>query len=212
MSIFGTIKNFILSGAKDVVHVAERIWTSVQLLWHLLGSVTGAVGNAWGVLYNAIRDGADALGEAAEAAYTTGRWLLTALPRAVGYVFSEVIGWAGREIHTASHAVEVVARDVIKAVERFVLGLINDVKHAVAVVEGWAKDALNFVEKYGALVVNLLGHPERLVTWILPVLIEPLLKWLAGESKGVLLWLLRNLKGLSAEFVHVLEEVLKDFV
>lgn len=213
MSLWGDVTGFVTGGVKTVVGTAERVLDAIKSLWSLLGGLTREVSEAWGEFYQALVYIGDALAQLASADYSAIKWLAErGLPGAVSYVFGQVVGWTEREVAGAIDALQTVILAFVRAVERVLVGVINDVKHLLAIVEHWAAAAFNFVEGAGAWLWNLVSHPERLVAWIIPVLIEPLLRWMVSESRGLVLWFLRQLKPLAVDFADVLEDVFRDLV
>lgn len=213
MSLWSDVESFVTGGVGTIAEAAKRLISAVKSLWSLLGGLTRDVSEAWGAFYQGIAYIGDALSELANNTYSALKWTLEhGIPGAVSYVFAVLLGWTKREVATAIRDLRAVLLGFVKDVVRFILGIIADVKHLLGVVAHAAAVAFNFVEHAGVWLWNLVSHPERLVAWIIPDLLEPLLKWMVSESRGLVLWFLRQLKPLAVDFAEVLEDVFKDLV
>lgn len=209
MSIIGDITKIFTGPVEDVVSLANKTWEAIKGIWYAITHPSEMLDAAWNWMVN----GTDWIVYqvavfASHAETAVLHVLLTTIPKAIGWAISETWKLAKWEIERAYNEL----RYVVRIGTNFLLSLIykvaKDAEGVVRDVVRWVTHAVEWVDKFGAQVWNLLSHPERLVKWIMGSLVGPFVIELARLSVPVLAFLFKSWTRNSSELAHVAEDLI----
>lgn len=212
-SLLGDIGGWLTGAAGKVRDLARATWQSIKHLWSVVGSVFRKVGGAWASLYTDLGGALGALERFARSVYTLGRWLAEhVVPKRITQAIGQALGYARR---LATRLVDGLAGRVA-SIYRYLRRRVDGVASFASGLRRWAFSEVATIRRYlfGQVrrAVDLLGHPDRLVAWVLPSLVVPLLRFIYAHSQALGLWVgrlvVRNLPGLVKEAEDVLSKIL----
>ena len=191
-SVLDSIGNWISGAADSVKHLAEGAWKTVKSLFHFVTGVFSHVGDAWRAIYHALDAVGGSVGNVLTDVYKSLRQvILHTVPDAVNWAVRKAVAYAKKGVLLA----ERIAATALRKTGHFLHGLINSVaseaRHLFRIVSHAVNDVAHWVGKYGNRVVNLVLHPSRLVAWILPHLLLPLLRFMIDQAKPVVRFFMR---------------------
>lgn len=188
----------------------------VRAIYHAIASVFGffsrigtVLDAAWDWMVNGFEWLGDRMVWAAGAAFNTISWVVTR--------------WVPMAAHWALGKAVAYAIGAAKAVEHYAAGLVHDairfLTGALHTVESWARGAfrlvtgelskiVKWIAQAGKYVFGILSHPTRLVAWILPDLLVPLIKFVIQSSAPVIRWLIGAFVHLAPELATTLEDAI----
>lgn len=194
MGFIDWIRNALGGVFGRIEDLAGRVASALGTLYHIIRILGVNVTRQWGSLtYHLIRAPATVLSFIGHS-LNLARWFaFVFVPRWVNWAKREVTIWASKLINELTLLLWRLHNWMLK----FVDGAINAVR-------AWALDWINnlrrrlddawaFLKRIGALVLNLLTDPIRLVTWILPVLVGPLFRFIDSRREAIARWLLDQL-------------------
>ena len=208
-SIAGAL-NSVISIPGDAI---RAVYNAVKSVWDFFGHLTQLVGAAWDWMVNGVEWLGDRAGWLGSSVWGLGKWLIE---RWVPMAAHWALGQAAALAYGLAKSVENIARGLVSAAVRFLRGLVHT-------LETWARDAVRFllgeigkigswIARAGKYVFGLVAHPARLVDWILPALLTPLLKFLIGSSAPVIRWLIGAFVKLAPELASTLEKAVADLL
>lgn len=208
-SIFSDAVKFFTHPGKTVSDLAGKVWGAIKKVLNWATAVFRNVGAAWGDLHFSFRTLISGLEHLAEGSYSALRWLaLSHVPKWARKAVTDAISWATRNIKTvASTAIKLAGQ-----VKTWALRRINDVldyaRKGLRSLRALANSAIHWIKHQGARVWDIVMHPKKLVTWILPSLVTPLMRWIMSHVEAVstliLSWFFSNV----GRFVPIIERVL----
>lgn len=213
LDIFDTIAgafNAITSIPGDVV---RTIYNAIKSVWGFFAHVAEVLDSAWDWMVN----GVEWLGSRAEwlggAAFNVLTWLTTRwIPMAAHWALGQAVAYA----IGAVKQVERWVSSLVAGAVRILRGLINTVEHwartAFRAVTGEIGKLITWTVQAGKYVFGILAHPQRLVAWIIPDLLVPLLKFLVSSSAPVVRWLIGAAAHLLPELATTLEDAISKLI
>lgn len=207
--IFGDVAGFLSSPFKSVGQLAGKVWAAIKHVISWAKDVFRNVGAAWGDLHGAFRALISGLESLAEGIYASVRNLTNAIiPKWMRKAISDSIDWAERNIKTIASA----AKKLAGQVKTWAVGEFNKVKHAIstgiAAVRSIANKAITFIKDKGNWLWDTVRHASKLVTWILPSLVTPLLRYIRDHLEAVSMLILRWAFSNPGKWINLLERVL----
>lgn len=192
LSVFSDVAGFLTGKFKDLSELAGKVWGAIK---HTLTFVTGIfrnVGAAWSDLHFAFRTLISGIEHVAEGTYSAIRWLAgTAVPKWTRAAIKDAIDWATRNIKSvANRAIKLVgqakewALGKVNAVLAFARAGLSNLRKLINTASHWIKDV-------GHRLWDIVFHPAKLVTWILPSLVTPLFRWIFDHLEAVSTLILR---------------------
>lgn len=203
---FGTITSI----PGDVV---STIWRAIKGVGDFFGHLNQLVDAAWDWMVNGVEWLGSRAAWAAGAAFNTISWLVTRwVPMAAHWALGKAVAYAIGAVRQLEKWASTLVGDAV----RFLRGLIRT-------VEAWARSAFRFVTgelgkvlkwiaQAGRYVFGILAHPARLVAWIIPDLMVPLLKFLVTRSAPIIRWLIGAFVHLAPELATTLEQAIAKLV
>ena len=209
MSFFDEVAGFFGGAISGIADLAKRVWNAITAVWSFLTSVGTLVYQAWDWMVNGVLWFAQ---EAGRFAYVAGNtlWHIAThvIPHAVGWALEHAIHWAERELaklwHWIEHHVAAIyhwATHELGKLWGFVEHHVNDLLHRIAGAWRW-------IEHVGHAAAELVLHPERLAEWLAAHIVVPVVKWLIGAGRDVLVWASRTFRSELSPIAHLLEDVL----
>lgn len=198
--------NAITSIPGDVV---RTIWQAIKGVGDFFGRINELVTSAWDWVVNGVEWLGSRAVWAAGATFNVLTWLTTR--------------WVPMAAHWALGKAVAYAIGAFNQLEKWVTGLLDGavrwLKGAIRTVEDWAKSAFRFITgelgkvlkwiaAAGGYVFGILAHPDRLVAWIIPDLLVPLIKFIVSNSAPVIRWLIGAFVHLAPELATTLEDAL----
>lgn len=213
MSIFTDAWGVLKGAGSSVADLATRVYHTISATAHFILHLSDLVGGAWDwMIRGADAIGADLIGWA-DQAYHTVRWLaVQALPAAARWALNKAVGWAKAAVLGAEH----LAHAALVKAERWTVGLVGDLRRwatgKVRSIERTLSGIYRWIVGAARKAVDLVLHPERLVAWILPVLVLPLVKWLVRSSAPIVIFLAKSAATVMPELAHTIEDALAKIV
>jgi hypothetical protein len=190
----------------DIVRLAEAAWNGLRGVWSWAVGSYKVLDEAWTWVVH----GVEWFGSQVTAwgAYVFGNlWQLvdSTIPNAIEWVYvqgakyaaravNDLERWAGKAIDTVLHEAEVFAHDIM-----------SDLRALFDDFARWATGPVRWVLQWGAWLVELISHPERLANWIAGAIVLPVVRWLLLEGASVLVWLLEQASEESTDFAETVE-------
>lgn len=211
-SIFSDVADFFTGGIKSVKDVVSKVWGAVKHILNWATAIFRNVGSAWADLHFAFRTLISGLEHLAEGSYAAIRWLTqTLVPKWARKAVSDAIDWATRNIKTVAKNAETLATKV----KTWAVGRINDVldyaRKAVRSLRAAINTAADWIAKRGKWVWDTVHSPAKLVTWILPSLITPLIRYLESHLEALSLsiarWIFSNIGKLAPMIERVVAKL-----
>lgn len=207
--IFSDVAGFLSSPFKTVKQLSGKVWASIKHVIVWAKAVFRNVGAAWGDLHSAFRTLISGLESLAEGTYSAIRNLTnTLVPKWVRKAVSDSIDWAERNIKNVAAA----AKKLAGQVKTWAVGEFNTVRHlistGVAAVRKIAQTAITFIKEKGNWLWDTVRHPAKLVTWILPSLVTPLLRYIRDHLEAVSTLILRWAFSNPGKWIGLLERAL----
>lgn len=202
----GSAVESAVQGAEKAIHAIEAAWAFLTGSYQILDA-------AWTWMVN----GAEWLGGnvekwAGETFGTLWHTITATIPDAIAWVFNQAAKWAYGVASRVYHELRSFATNILHFLERLIHTLVNAVRGLLLTFIRWATNPIRWVLQWGAWLVNLVTHPERLADWIAASIIEPVVRWLLKEGAKVIVWMLRQVQHEGSEFAHLIEEVLHDLL
>ena len=213
LDIFGDVGGWLSGRFHNLRDAVSAIWKSIKRVISWASSIFRHVGGAWQALHDAYHVVISGLERLAEGTYGTLRWLIrTEIPRIARGTIGKAIHAAINELKRLIHA----ARRLAESVLRFAKKEINKVRHALSSAVRWARKKINtilhWINKVGKRLAELVLHPKKLVAWILPSLVTPLLKWIfqhiGALATTIFRWLLSHLGRFAVEIERAVAKIL----
>lgn len=208
-SLLSDAAKFLTAPFRGVEELAGNVWHAIRALFLKLRDVFGHVWSAFNDFYTGIvAFGRGAIHFARNVVNALGWLVESAIPDAAGWAWRKAFNFAKGLVHDLrSWAVKALdwlrrhAERLINAVEKLARHFYKLLRAAVLKVSHWTAT-------FGTKLWNLVMHPSRLVTWIMPSLISPLLAWALRHSAPIVRFLFQAAKRDSIALAHVIEDVL----
>lgn len=209
MSIFSDAWGILKGAGQSVADLAARVYHAIAGAVHFILHLTDLVAGAWDWMIA----GADALGAHligwADQAYHTIRWLLIqALPDAARWALSKAVGWAKAAVLVVDKAWRATVGKVARAIRSEIAKVVSWARGIVAKILRTLSGVYRWVMAAGRQIEGLVLHPDRLVTWIMPALVLPLVKWLVRKSAPIIVYLVKASQSVMSEVAHSIEDAL----
>jgi phage-related protein len=213
VGVLEAIGGFFSGAAEAVAGGAKAVWNAAKSVYLFASSVFDKVGGAWDWMVNGVAWlGDNLIGVAARTLHILEHLFGQVIPEAAAWAIRQAVHWASGAIHAAQHFLE----GVVHTLGHFILGVVHTLEHwardAVRAVWHTLSQAWNFIETVGKRVAAIVLHPERLVAWILPALIEPLLRFLISVSAAIVVWFVRLTVSLLPRIARTLEDALAKLI
>lgn len=188
----------------------------VRAIYHAIAGVFGffsrlgtVLDSAWDWMVNGIEWLGDRAVWVAGAAFNTISWLITRwVPMAAHWALGKAVAYA----IGAAKAVEHFASSLVHDAIRFLSGVIHTVEQwaraAFRFLTGELGKVLKWIAAAGRYVFGILAHPQRLVAWIIPDLLVPLIKFAITSSAPIIRWLIGATAHLLPELATTLEDAI----
>jgi hypothetical protein len=171
--------------------LANSVTSALGSLFHIIRILGTNVSRHWGSLRYHLTRGPSTVLSFIGHSLNLAHWFATVfVPRWAHWAKNEVLKWAIRQIDTLTALVWRLYNFLLKGIDTAVnklrvwaLDWINNLRRRL-------DDAWAFLTRIGALVLNFLTDPIRLVTWILPVLVGPLFRFIDSRREAIARWLL----------------------
>lgn len=210
-SIIDSIGNFLAGIPGDIKGAVTKVWQALKAAWHVTRGVFLHVGDAWQGLYHHLHDALSMAGDAIHAAYSTIHHLaLNVLPHAIGWVASQAWHYAKAAAGAVEHWAAARFRTVIGWARKAINLVKHEAEHLYRILAHDLAAAVRWIEHVGKRAVDLVLHPSRLVSWILPHLVWPLIKELLKLSRPLVRYFMRVALSLAGEIANDLESVIAD--
>lgn len=191
--IFGDVAGFLTSPFRTAKDLAGKVWSAIKHVISWAKTVFRNVGAAWGELHVAFRNLISGLEAVAEGAYSSIRFLTnTLVPKWVRKAISDSIDWAERNIKTIAKTAVTLANNVKKWAVGRINSVLSFVRGHINHLYSLAEEAVNWVRKRGKSVWDLVMHPSKLVTHILPSLVTPLARWILSHLESLSVLVMRS--------------------
>lgn len=209
MSIFSDAWGVLKGAATSVPDLAARVYHAISAAVHFILHLTDLVGGAWDWMIT----GANAIGSQiigwADQAYHTLKWLaVKALPQAAHWALNQAVKWAKAAVIGAEH----LAHSALVKAERWTVGLVGDLRRwargKVRAIERTLTGIYNWFVHHARKAVDLIEHPKKLVAWIIPDLVLPLVKWLIRSSAPIVVFLAKSAATVAPEIAHTVEDAM----
>lgn len=198
--------NSITSIPGDVV---RSIWNAIKSVFGFFAHLDTILDSAWDWMVHGVEWLGDRAVWLGGAAFNGLTWVVTRwVPMAVHWALGKAVAYTIGAVKLVEHWVT----STVNAVVKFLRGLIHQ-------VETWARDAfravthelgkiIRWIAAAGRYVFGILAHPGRLVAWIMPDLLVPLIKFVIRSSAPVIRWLIGAAVHLLPELATTLEEAI----
>jgi hypothetical protein len=208
-SVFDRVVGFFTGAVKDVYGAITAGLHAVEGVWSFLVALANTAWGAWDWVVNGcIWIGKNIEDWAGYVYNTLGHILLHVIPEAATWAYRHSLGAAIAEavklFNTAKKAVE----NAIKWAERELAKLGNLIDSKVKAVIRWVTGAVNWVEKIGKKVGELVEHPELLVKWIFAHMVLALVREIIKGSILVMAIIFKAFHSLATEIVSEVEDLL----
>lgn len=212
-SIFSDVAGFFTGSYKSLKDLAGKVYGALK---HAVSWVTGIfrnVGTAWGELHSAFTVLISGLEHVANGAYSSIKWLTNNLiPKFARKAVTDAVNWAVRNIKTLADKAIKLAGQVKSWANRRINDVLDFARKGINAVKKALNSVLDWVKKRGNWIWDTVHHPAKLVTWILPSLVTPFLRWLMGHVESVALligrWLLSNIGKVAVELERAIAKLL----
>lgn len=216
MSILSKVES--IGGA--ILEAPGEIWNGIKRAWHLVEAVWSFLTGSYKILDAAwtwMVNGAEWIfGNvehwAGETFGTLWNTITSTIPKAIAWVFDEAVKWAGRQLARVYNELRSWVLSIVHFLEKLAHDLVNALAGLVRKFISWATAPVRWVIKWGAWLIALITHPERLAEWIASAIIAPVVKWLIKSGASVIAWILRRMASSGSEFAHLIEQVLHDLL
>lgn len=192
----------LLTPIRTTVRILTGLWHTFISFFHLIRGHWHAI---WRNVWWAHRWINNYLG-VNEFAHLVTR--LKSIPQAV----SRFWHWLEKWINKYVHAWVRFLKHLISTVEHALHKFISFVWDHLVSFSKWATrkigELFSWVTKVGYRIADLVLHPEKLVTWFLPKLLGPLVRFLISRRSAIGRWFIRTAVSATAEFAHLAEDVI----
>lgn len=211
MSFLSDVGDVLTAPARGVADLAGKAWSAVKAVISLFTALFHHVGDAWHLFWQAVSAGGTVIGHLGETVYTSVKYLVTSLiPKWASHTFHTVATWAKTAILAVERTLKALVAKVYRTLRAAVVAVERWARHAIGNVVRTLNGALHWIRTTGHQVAVLVTHPDRLVAWILPHLIFPLLRFMVGQSRPVWRWLIRGAAAESKSLAREIEEAISD--
>lgn len=194
---------------RNLRQLASRVWRAIRRTTLFFLDVIRAVARGWIALYQKAGYLFRAVTDLAEATYAALRWIYTTfVPRAVRRAVRDALRFAGRTVERATRPLRRLVSSTVRWVRRRFATLWDRITKVRRWLQRRVDRALNWISRTGRRVSRLLTHPSRLVRWILPALVLPLVRWILAHLDPILRWAWPRVARLALQSVLGLERAL----
>lgn len=205
-SIFSDIAGTLSGTFKHLKDLAGAVWRAIKRLTTYVTAIFQHVGGAWWDLHRAFDTLTSGLEHLANGTYGLGKWLIhTLVPKWAQHAISTAINYAVTNVKALANSalkfakgVKTWASNAIKTVEKTLTKALNAVRTL-------ANDAKHWISHAGKDLFNLVMHPERLVAWIVPSLVTPLMRWILAHLESISAAVLRSFFANIGKFAKDIE-------
>lgn len=209
MSIFETVAGWFEGAVNGVADLAKRAWGAIHTVFHVFGRLAALLGEAWDWMVNGIEWLGSQTAELAESVSAAIWHILThVIPEAAFWALRRAVGWVRKEAGRIEQWAKGLFHTVITWAARQLHHVWGWITGAIRVVTRDIREAWDWIINKGRRAVDLVMHPDRLVTWILGHLVLPLILWIVRSSAPILVWLLRGFRSHANDFLHTMEDIL----
>lgn len=206
-SLLGDVSKFLTAPFRGAEELVTNVWHGIRALFIKLRDVFG---HLWDAFADFLK-GAVALGRAlihfARNVVSAIGWLVeTAIPAVGRWALARAVGFAKAAVSTARKYLLKVIQWVRVHAERLVHAVERLAQHLYRVLLRKVTSAWHWITKAGHRVYNLVMHPARLVTWIMPHLVLPLLKFIVAHSEPLVRYLVKRAITVSLSLANVIED------
>lgn len=185
-SIFSDIAGTLTGGFKHLKDLAGAVWKALKKLTSFVTTIFSHVGGAWWDLHRAFDVLISGLEHLANGSYDISKWLINSLvPKWAKHAISTAINYAVTNIKSLANSALKLAKDAktwasnaIKTVEKTLTKALNVVRTSV-------NSATHWISHTGRDLFALVMHPARLVAWIVPSLVTPLMRWILAHLEAL---------------------------
>lgn len=212
-SIFSDVAGFLTNPGKTIKDLAGKVWGAIKHTISYFSGILRGLAGAWTDLHGAFRTLIGGLEHLAEGTYSAIRWLSnTIVPKGIKHAIAEAVGWAERNVKSVIKRIDNAASTLRSLISRTVntakAALGKLIKAAKTVADkGW-----NWVSNRGNKIWDIVMHPAKMVAWILPSLVTPLLRFLRDHLEAVSAQVLRYFFSNPAKYALQLEKVIRDIL
>lgn len=202
--IITDIGGWLTGPFKKVGELASAVWKAIKHVVAWATGIFGNVGGAWWMFHQALEVLGRGIDSVASAAYSQLRFLVHSLvPQWARKAITDAIDWVIRNVKTIATKAVKLANGALTWAKTAV----RNVRSALAKVRDFllskVNSALHWITKRGNDLWNLVMHPGRLVTWIMPHLVTPLARWILAHlgslSTLILRWFFSNVGKFALE-------------
>lgn len=188
--------------ANSVIDGFRAVWNVFASLMHVLRVVFGDM--ASGVV--------NFLKHAIEFANWVAGYLrnvvVNIIPRAIAYVSGEIRAWVSQAIWFIRNLFS-AALDQLR---RWAESAINYVTDLLIRVRDWlwgyVKNVVNWVVNIGNRLADIVLHPDKLATWVVPALWGPLWRYVQAQAVPIGRWILARSVGAVLGSAGLIESVI----
>lgn len=213
MSFFDEVAAEFGGAVSGIADLARKVWGAITGVWTWLVSIGGLLVGAWAWVVNGVFWLAKQAGELAYGVVGTLWHIAThVIPSAVWWAIDHVTRWALGELGKLWRWIE----HHIAQVYRWATGELGELwRWAEHHVESLVRDvagAWHWIEHTGYAAAELVLHPERLAEWLAGHILVPVVRWLIGAGRDVIVWVVKVVASEGMSIAHLLEDVIADIL
>ena len=192
----------------------------IEALWHEILNIISSVYSYFDSLISSIeRDLAQAWHAFSAFADSVGRWVTHEVDSLINLIasdFKAIVKWAGNLIGDALAYAKSGYQWALRQLDnlsKFVSSTANSIVRWVVAniwqpLDNYITSAINWIDRYGSKVWDLVSNPEKLVAWIASYLLRAWLKLLTIWAVPITAFILQRARLLIPDLVSIIEDVI----